>query len=124
MKELTFEKPVMSPYGEDLWELVEGWHITFRGEDYCVNAGFVTDGASIPSWLWVICGHPMKQPRLFAALVHDYLYDGNDPEATRKDADDLYRELQIALGVSKFKAYTEWSALRMFGGSHWKGQKE
>lgn len=122
MKDLVFDKPVMSPFGKDLWELVADWHITFRGESYCVKAGFVTDGASIPRWLWPVCGHPMKLPRLYAALVHDYLYDGNDPEATRKDADDIFRELQVALGILWVRAWIEWVALRLFGRRHWNGE--
>ena len=49
---------------------------------------------------------------------NDILYHG-DREATRADADDLYRDLQIALGVARWKAYVEWAALRVFGGAHW-----
>ena len=57
-------------------------------------------------------------------LVHDYLYSGGDFEATRADADDLFRDLQISLGVPRWKAYVEWAALRLFGGSHWQGAKK
>ena len=120
-KKLIFDSPILSPYGEDIWELKYDWTVIFRGEYYRIPAGSITDGASIPSLLWIVCGHPLKLPRLYAALVHDYLYDGNDPEATRADADDLYRDMQIALGVSRVRAYIEWFALRLFGWTHWNG---
>lgn len=121
MNKLIFEKPTISPYGEDIWELRYDWTIVFRGEYYSIPAGALTDGASIPWWLWWLCGHPLQQPRLYAALVHDWLYDGGDETATRADADDLYRDLLIALGAPRWKAYIEWAALRVFGGKHWCG---
>ena len=121
MNKLIFEKPTISPYGEDIWELRYDWTIVFRGEFYPIPAGTTTDGASIPRWLWGICGHPLQLPRLYAALVHDWLYDGGDETATRADADDLYRDLLIALGAPRWKAYIEWVALRVFGGRRWCG---
>lgn len=101
--------------------LAADWRIRYRGEDYLVPAGFSTDGASIPPALQWLCGSPFEVPRLFAALVHDHLYSGGDPEATRADADDLYRDLLIALGTPRWRAYAEWAALRLCGASHWSG---
>ena len=120
-KDLEFEEPVLKPYASDIWELVYDWTVVFRGEYYHIPAHEFTDGASIPRWLWVICGHPLQMPRLYAALIHDYLYAGQDPEATRKEADELYRKLQIALGVSRIKAWVEWFFLRLFGWIQWEG---
>ena len=121
---LIFDSPVLTPYGEDIWELMYDWTVIFRGEFYSVPAKTCTDGASIPQALWFICGHPLQVPRLYAALLHDYLYDGGDRYATRRDADDLYREMLLALGVSRLKAWIEWAALRLFGGAHWQGEAE
>lgn len=101
--------------------LANDWHITYRGEGYTVPKGFETDGASIPTWLQWLCGSPFEVPRMYAALVHDFLYSGGDPEATRADADDIFRDLQISLGVPRWQAYVEWGALRLFGKSHWTG---
>lgn len=124
MEELIFDSPVLTPYGKDVWELKYDWTVIFRGEYYRVPAGTMTDGASIPRALWFVCGHPLQVPRLYAALVHDFLYDGGDPEATRRDADDIYRRLLVALGVSKLKAFVEWCALRVCGGRHWHGKED
>ena len=99
--------------------LAKDWRITYRGDEYTVPKGFITDGASIPPWLQWLCGSPFEVPRMYAALVHDFLYSGGDPEATRADADDIFRDLQISLGVPRWQAYVEWGALRLFGKSHW-----
>lgn len=120
-KDLKFDEPILKPYASDIWELVYDWTVVFRGEFYHVPAHEFTDGASVPRFLWRVCGHPLQVPRLYAALIHDYLYSGEDPEATRRDADDLYRDLQIALGVPKWKARLEWVFIRLFGRSHWEG---
>jgi len=126
MADVSFDRPMLySPAtAGGLWELAADWSIVYAGEVYRLPVGFQTDGASIPRFLWRLCGTPLEVPRLYAALVHDWLYSGGDPEATRQDADALYRDIQIALGISRFKAYVEWSALRMCGGSHWEGKTE
>lgn len=124
---LTFEgneirEPKLVLVDENIHRLEGDWVIIFRDEEYIVPDGMLTDGASIPTYLQWLCGSPFKQPRLKAALVHDFLYGGGDPEATRKDADDLYRDLQISFGIPKWKAWTEWIALRLCGSSHWHGK--
>lgn len=125
MNKLVFDRPVLNPplfHGKP-WALAHDWTVVFRGEYYHLPAGFETDGASIPRPLWWLCGTPLEVPRLYAAIVHDFIYGGNDPDATRADADDLFRDLQIALGVQRWKCYLEWAALRLFGKSHWYQKK-
>ena len=133
--DLVFDRPKLMPPKEKggMWELAEDWTLSYKGEVYTVPAGFKTDGASIPRFLWRVCGTPLDVPRVYAALVHDWLYSGGVPNAarlhdaaysgtpvvTRAEADALYRDLLIALGVSRVKVYTEWGALRLCGGSHW-----
>lgn len=118
---LQFDLPWFVPpkASTDFWRLEHDWTLVFRGEYYHIPAGTPTDGASIPRWLWWLCGTPFDCPRLYAAVVHDWLYSGGDSDATRADADDLYRDIQIELGVSRVRAYVEWIALRLFGRSHW-----
>jgi len=121
VNDVVFAVPPMFPPhpGEETWTLAADWTVVYRGEVYAVPYGFVTDGASIPCVLRPFCGDPMTTPRLYAAIVHDYLYAGGDPEATRADADDLFRDMQISLGVARWRAYVEWAALRLFGRRHW-----
>ncbi len=101
-------------------ELLRDHTVTSCGWRISVPAGTLTDGASIPRFLWRLCGHPLEVPRVYAALVHDYLYGGGGAlEMTRKDADKIYRDLLKRYGFGAFKAGVEYHAIRMFGGGHW-----
>lgn len=107
-----------------LVRLEESFVAEYRGEKFEIEEGFVTDGASIPIWLVPICGSRFKYPRVIAAIVHDSLYGGSDPECSRAEADDLYRDLQIAMGIPRYAAYIEWVVLRAFGWTHWNSRKK
>lgn len=106
--------------------LMREWNVCVRDRWFCVPAMTETDGASIPRVLWRVCGHPLQYPRVYAALLHDWLYGGGGRETcpTRADADAVYRDLLIDLGWGRVKSYTEYCALRLFGGSHWTAPKE
>lgn len=110
--------------------LMEDWHIDdLCGFAFTVPKGAETDGASIPRFLWRVCGHPLEAPRVYAAMLHDWLYSGVDPaedkggahpsDVSRADADLCYYNLLRHFGVSWWRAKTEYYALRMFGGSHY-----
>ena len=62
--------------GETESVLAEDWTVRVRGYEFVVPAGTRTDGASIPRFLWRVCGHPLQAPRLYAALLHDWIYGG------------------------------------------------
>ena len=116
-------------WGETDAVLMEDWHIEdVANFTFTVPAGTTTDGASIPRFLWRVCGHPLEAPRVYAAMLHDWLYAGVDPDDTqgvkpseisRKEADLCYYFLLRHFGVCRFKAAVEYLALRMFGGSHY-----
>ena len=62
--------------GEKDSVLQEDWTVEVNGFRFLVPAGTSTDGASIPRFLWRVCGHPLESPRLYAALLHDWIYGG------------------------------------------------
>lgn len=119
--DLMINRPTMIPPepGETDWELADDWTFEYGGSSYRLPKGFRTDGASIPRFLWRVCGTPLEVPRLYAALVHDFLYSGGDASVSRCEADMIFRDIQIALGRPRWKCYVEYWALRAFGGSHW-----
>jgi hypothetical protein len=79
-----------------------------------VKAGFITDGASIPSWLWCILGPFGKY--FEAALIHDYIYvHGKELNLTKKDADYIFLEGLEYLGVNFITRYSMFNAVRLFG---------
>ena len=118
---ISFVLPRMIPPRDagGAWELATDWRVICGTRSLVIPRGFATDGASIPRALWRVCGTPLDVPRLYAAIVHDYLYSGGVAGVTRAEADAVYRDMQIALGVSRLKAFVEWAALRVCGASHW-----
>ena len=116
----------ISTLGEREAVLMESWTI-WRVEgftDLVIPAGATTDGASIPRLLWRVCGHPLQSPRVYAALAHDWLYrNGWRLGITRKEADRIYRALLRHFGISAWRAAIEYTALRLFGGAHYKKGK-
>ncbi len=113
---------------EDIKELVEEVSVHFIIEGSVdldgvyiarIKSGYQFDGASIPRFLWRLCGHPFQSPRDAAALLHDWLYSSK--WFTRDIADTIYREAQVFMGISKWKAWVEYAALRVFGDAAWNG---
>jgi len=80
-----------------------------------VPEGFETDFASIPIVFMPFLTWKDKFNK--AAVVHDYLY--YTKKYPRHIADKVFLELQIALGVEKWKAYTFYYVVRLFGWTHW-----
>ena len=77
-----------------------------------VKEGFITDGASVPRLGWRVVGHPWSS-YLPAAIIHDALYAFH--LTTREEADQIFYDLMISIGVSKWKAKIMHKAVRIFG---------
>jgi len=111
------------------WRLIR--NVSYRTqakETVLVRKGFVFDFASVPRylyWLYPPAGNG-KEDYGIAALVHDWLYAhrkiGGRP-IIRKEADDLFREAMIYVGVSHFTVWVMYRAVRMFGGIPWHNRK-
>ncbi len=111
----------ISTSGEKRAVLMEPWRVRVRGHDFTLEIGAKTDGASIPRFLWRVCGHPLQAPRIYAALLHDWLYEfGWSIGISRKEADRIYRALLRHFGISAWIAGVEYTALRLFGAGHYK----
>lgn len=121
MKTIVYTKaPALRPLtGKEVWEVSRDWFVYIHGAQFVIRDGFKTDGASIPRFLWRVCGHPMATGRIIPALVHDAIYDGEIQGFTRAEADAIYRDGLIDEGWPKWKAYVEWAAIRAFGAKHW-----
>ena len=109
--------------GEGRARLAQNWTVVVGGWYVRVPQGYATDGATGPRWRWPVCGHPLEAPRVYAALVHDYLYEYGRRKfgMSRADADMVYYRLLRVYGWGRFRAAVEWAALRLFGASHWRG---
>lgn len=123
MKTYTTEMPaIRGVVKSKLYEVTEHWAVKGALDDgrvfvITVEPGFVFDGASIPRWLWRICGHPYEIPRVAAALAHDWLYRAH--VCSRKDADAIFRAICRQVGIGAFVAGVEYYTLRLCGRSAW-----
>jgi len=99
------------------WRLVHGIRVTWRGGEYTVSAGLRTDLASIPRgfrWLVSVVGQWAR-----ASVVHDDLYVRQPAGWTRHDADRLFLELMRDEGVSVWRAWIMYGAVRAGGWWLW-----
>ena len=97
------------PIGNGKYELAEDWN--------GIPAGFVTDGGSIPRFFWRMIGHPYESDYIDRYLEHDYDYQTG--RIKRKTADEKLRDGLAADGMGWFKRNMVYSAVRVFGGSHY-----
>jgi hypothetical protein len=94
----------------------------FRGKWYkmTVKKGFDFDGASIPQWAWSVVGDPLALTILIAALFHDILFCVNDPEWPLSVTNELFLEIQQAIGACWVKRNTTTKAVQAAGWTTWK----
>ena len=80
-------------------------------------AGSVTDGASIPRYLWSLIGGPFEGKYRNASILHDVAYEKHD--RPWKDCDRMFYYAMRCSGVNAGQAKTMYYALYKFG-HHWK----
>lgn len=96
------------------WRLVEPFEfwLTDNPEDVIrIQAGYITDLASVPRILWAL--FPPHGRYAKAAIIHDWLYD--NALRTKKDADRIFLDGMRVLGVPRWRRMIMYSAVRLFG---------
>jgi hypothetical protein len=102
--------------------LVRDWYFLWGGKAYWIPAGYTIDGASIPRLFWSIIGSPFAPELIAAALAHDWIYLVHILK--RAEADEIFYQLLLQCGVSKWRARTMWAAVRSFGFGPWVNSHE
>lgn len=89
--------------------------ISFYIDDkkYVVPAGFISDGASIPSIFWGFISPCIDARTLLPAVIHDYLYSVHIVD--RLTADRIFLEYLMKNDFPCWKSYTCYYAVRIFG---------
>jgi len=117
--------------GSRQWEIAKDWHYKIDGVEYVIPKGFQFDGASIPKFL-----HTWLSPvgvLLMGGLVHDYAYKyetlkkkgkGTMGILTQKDADVIFRDINIEQNGFHFLNYLAYWALRLGGFVAWNGHRK
>lgn len=83
------------------------------GLEVRVPAGFVTNFASVPRWLWSV--FPPDGPWRKAAVVHDYAYT-REAGIPRFLADAIFRDCMHRAGVPALARLAIYYGVRLFGG--------
>jgi uncharacterized protein DUF1353 len=78
-----------------------------------VPVGYVTNGASVPWYLWPALGGPYDGPYRDAAVIHDYYCDKQT--YTWEKTHEMFYNASRRRGVSEAKAKTMYLGLQMFG---------
>ena len=144
-KEMPHMKPIPIPTkGKGFWKAIWMWltgsrhwivakdfHYTLDAVEYVIPKGFQFDGASIPKFL-----HTWLSPTgvlLMGGLVHDYAYKyatlkrkgkGTWGKMTQKEADVIFRDINIEINGFKFLNYLAYWALRLGGFVAWNGHRK
>jgi hypothetical protein len=93
-----------------------------NGLTITVEAGFVTDFASVPKWLPVAYALLQNKGRK-AAVVHDKFY--RQGGMTKEDADKLFLEaLHACQGVSDWERHAMYYGVKCFGRWSYKGKRD
>lgn len=105
----------------DVITLQQDLIVVWRDRTLLIPAGFQSDGASVPQFLWSSVSPAIDPRTIRAAIVHDYLYRTAPAGWTRKDADDLFYDFCRQDGLSWWKSQKAYWGVRCFGGSAWRG---
>lgn len=114
--------PLLVPFADqDYWTLMKpiGW-VPDESDgpnvvEVHVPKGFVTDLASVPSYLWPLLTKTGRYGN--AAIYHDWLYA--DQPCSRLVADTVFDRALADSGVDDATRGLMWAAVRVFGGSGW-----
>ncbi len=85
---------------------------------FIVPKGFVTDGASIPRFLWRVTDTPFSPDIITAAIVHDFLFSLDSESFIQWDfesANLLFHGMLMAHGNGSVKAGALYRAVKWFG---------
>lgn len=122
-------------YREGLMDKPDWWELYFPitemlsdGETIEVQAGYVTDFASVPPLLWSVIPPIGKYNR--AAILHDYLYDmqykqveKGEFEARRFCDSEFLRIANRSNPKGKIRHYLMFIFVRLFGRKAWRSCK-
>jgi len=101
---------------KQLWRVDKAFEYHVGKEDsheiVYVPEGYVSDGASIPRWLWTVVGHPFGEYAQ-AAVLHDMLCE--DEIYKRKKCDLVFLESLKVLKVNIIKRRLMYWGVRAGG---------
>jgi len=122
----VFTKPLMvSPLPDGKrWVLRSDFYYNVGSKDsgdrITVKKGFITDFTSVPRLLWAV--YPKWGKYGNSAIIHDWLYW--DQSRPRKEADSIFLEGMVVLGVGRFTRWSIYKSVSRFGFMAWNSNKK
>ena len=112
------------------WTITKDFNYKLKGKEYVIPKGFTFDGASVPKFLASFLS-PVGV-LLIGGLVHDYAYkyaslkqkDGTYLLLDQKEADIIFRDINIEVNGFHFLNYFAYWALRIGGFVAWNGHRK
>jgi hypothetical protein len=80
------------------------------------------DGASVPRWAWSIMGHPLAGDVREASYWHDRICEGSETPEDRMVADAVFLMILRRAGVSRWRRWAMWFAVRFYAVVIWRGK--
>ena len=122
MKTLTIllKKEYSKP---DRFEVAQDVDVEIFGRNFTIPAGYKTDFASVPQFLWGI--FPPHGLAAIPSLIHDYMYDNRvfaddlGDENARRLADVFFLNNMTDCGVPRWQRMIYFYAVRLFAKSWW-----
>ena len=118
--------------GKRHWEISKDFTFELHGTKYVIPKGFKFDGASVPKFLATFLS-PVGV-LLLGGLVHDYAYKyaALKPDLQKssrlilnqKQADKIFRDINIEINGFYFLNYLAYWALRLGGWFAWNGHRK
>ena len=118
--------------GKRHWEISKDFTFELHGTKYVIPKGFTFDGASVPKFLATFLS-PVGV-LLLGGLVHDYAYKyaalkpalqkSSRLLLNQKQADKIFRDINIEINGFYFLNYLAYWALRLGGWFAWNGHRK
>lgn len=106
----------------DIITLEQDLRVVWQGRVIFIRAGFESDGASVPRFLWGKISPAIDPRTLRGAIAHDYLYRYTPAGWTRKEADQMFYDIIRQDGLEPLAALAAYIGVRLFGKSSWRGK--
>ena len=114
------------------WEIAKDFEYVLNGNKYVIPAGFKFDGASVPKFLATFLS-PVGV-LLLGGLIHDYAYKyaalkpavqkSSILSLNQKQADKIFRDINIEINGFYFLNYLAYWALRLGGWFAWNSHRK
>ncbi|MGE6778271.1 DUF1353 domain-containing protein [Vreelandella titanicae] len=100
------------------WMVFEDWWVCINGVWFCVPAGYIFNGSSIPWWLWWLFP-PSYAPAWEASALHDLFYSHLYKQVSKTFADAAFRGVMLYDDAPKLVANVFYLAVSRFGKGGW-----